>query len=129
MSGSLEAALDLVRDWGASDAAVAVVGADGIVAWVGNPARPAEWASVTKLVTAYAVLRAVERGSIGLDEPFGPSGETVRHVLAHASSLLHGAELPPHPRLDLDLDLDARPDRAPASTSAERSSLREPGGG
>jgi CubicO group peptidase (beta-lactamase class C family) len=87
MSGSLGAALEAVRGWGADDAAVSVIGADGIVASVGDVARLAEWASVTKLVTAYAVLRAVERHTIDLDEPFGPRGATVRHLLAHASGL------------------------------------------
>ena len=87
MSGSFEAALDLVDGWRADHAAVALVGADGIVASVGNRARSAEWASVTKLVTAYAVLRGLERGEIAFDEPFGPPGATVRHLLAHASGL------------------------------------------
>jgi CubicO group peptidase (beta-lactamase class C family) len=87
MSGSLDAALEHVRGWGADQAAVAVIGADGIVASVGDPAGLAEWASVTKLVTAYAVLRAIERDAIALDEPFGPPGATVRHLLAHASGL------------------------------------------
>lgn len=87
MTGSLEAALEQVGDWGADHAAVAVLSADGIVASIGDPARHAEWASVTKLVTAYAVLRGVECGDIALDEPFGPSGATVRHLLAHASGL------------------------------------------
>ena len=61
MSGSLEAALGHVRGWGAEQATVAVVGSDGIEASVGDPVAPAGWASVTKLVTAYAVLRAIER--------------------------------------------------------------------
>ena len=87
MTGSLGAALEHVRGWGADHAAVAVIGADGITASVGELARPAEWASVTKLVTAYAVLRWVERGEIALDEPFGPPGATVHHLLAHASGL------------------------------------------
>ena len=87
MSGSLEAALELVRGWGAGHAAAAVVGADEVVASVGDPASLAEWASVTKLVTAYAVLRAVERGDIALEEPYGPPAATVRHLLAHASGL------------------------------------------
>ena len=87
MSGSLDAALGHVRDWGAGRAAVAVIGVEGIVALVGDPAAPAEWASVTKLVTAYAVLRAIERETIALDEPLGPPGATVHHVLAHASGL------------------------------------------
>jgi CubicO group peptidase (beta-lactamase class C family) len=42
---------------------------------------------VTKLVTALAVLDAVEEGVIDLDEPAGPPGATVRHLLAHASGL------------------------------------------
>jgi CubicO group peptidase (beta-lactamase class C family) len=45
------------------------------------------WASVTKPVTALATLVAVEEGSLSLDEPAGPRGSTVRHLLAHASGL------------------------------------------
>jgi CubicO group peptidase (beta-lactamase class C family) len=45
------------------------------------------WASVTKLLTAYAALIAAEEGVIDLDEPAGPEGSTVRHLLAHASGL------------------------------------------
>src|SRR2546423_3877874 len=45
------------------------------------------WASVTKLVTALAALVAAEEGVIDLDEPAGPEGSTVRHLLAHASGL------------------------------------------
>ena len=45
------------------------------------------WASVTKLVTAMAVLVAAEEGTVDLDEPAGPRGSTVRHLLAHASGL------------------------------------------
>jgi CubicO group peptidase (beta-lactamase class C family) len=42
---------------------------------------------VTKLVTALAALVAAEEGTIDLDEPAGPEGSTVRHLLAHASGL------------------------------------------
>ena len=45
------------------------------------------WASVTKPATALAVLVAVEEGTLDLDEPAGPPGSTVRHLLAHASGL------------------------------------------
>jgi CubicO group peptidase (beta-lactamase class C family) len=45
------------------------------------------WASVTKLVTALAVLISADRGLLDLDEPAGPPGATVRHLLAHASGL------------------------------------------
>ena len=44
-------------------------------------------ASVTKLLSAYATLVAVEERTVDLDEPAGPPGSTVRHLLAHASGL------------------------------------------
>ena len=45
------------------------------------------WASVTKPITALAALVAAEEGTIELDEPAGPPGSTMRHLLAHASGL------------------------------------------
>ena len=36
---------------------------------------------------ALAALAAAEEGSIDLDEPAGPPGATIRHLLAHASGL------------------------------------------
>jgi CubicO group peptidase (beta-lactamase class C family) len=45
------------------------------------------WASVSKLLTGLAVLVAVEEGTVDLDEPAGPEGSTLRHLLAHASGL------------------------------------------
>ena len=52
------------------------------------------WASVTKLLTACAVLVAAEEGILDLDEPAGPAGSTVRHLLAHASGLPFEGESP-----------------------------------
>ena len=54
---------------------------------VGPTDQPFRWASVTKLLTALAALDAVQRGLLGLDEPAGPPGSTVRHLLSHASGL------------------------------------------
>ena len=45
------------------------------------------WASVTKPATALATLVAAEEGILDLDDPAGPPGSTVRHLLAHASGL------------------------------------------
>lgn len=42
---------------------------------------------MTKLLVALAALDAVERGLVDLDEPAGPPGSTIRHLLAHASGL------------------------------------------
>ncbi len=53
----------------------------------GERERSFRWASVTKLLTTYAALVAAEEGTIDLDAPAGPSGSTVRHLLAHASGL------------------------------------------
>ena len=64
-----------------------MVGPGGILATHGDPAHRYRWASVTKLATAWAVLSARDRGLLTLDEPAGPAGSTVRHLLAHASGL------------------------------------------
>ena len=68
-------------------AAVAVVAADGSVTAAGDTTVVLPWASVSKLVTTLAVLVAVEEESVGLDDPAGPPGATLRHLLAHASGL------------------------------------------
>jgi CubicO group peptidase (beta-lactamase class C family) len=44
-------------------------------------------ASVSKPVVALAVMVAAEEGILDLDEAAGPSGSTVRHLLAHTSGL------------------------------------------
>lgn len=74
--------------WPAPEARAAVVGAGGQVLDAdGDTAAGAPWASVTKLATALAVLVAVEEETVSLDDPAGPFGSTVRHLLAHASGL------------------------------------------
>jgi CubicO group peptidase (beta-lactamase class C family) len=56
--------------------------------WAQGPrSQEFRWASVTKLVTATAILVAAEEGIVDLDEPAGPEDSTVRHLLAHASGL------------------------------------------
>ncbi|MGH8776157.1 MAG: serine hydrolase domain-containing protein [Jiangellaceae bacterium] len=80
--------MQLIDDWPADNAAAAVVSAEGDVAATrGDTAHEFRLASVTKLLTAYAALIAVEEGVVELDEPAGPPGATVRHLLAHASGL------------------------------------------
>ena len=46
-----------------------------------------ELASVSKVLSAIVVHIAVEEGTVGLDDPAGPDGSAVRHLLAHASGL------------------------------------------
>jgi CubicO group peptidase (beta-lactamase class C family) len=79
-------ALDLVSSWPVDTVAVAVVDRTGVVAATGPP-TPLPWASVTKPVTALTVLAAVRDGVVSLDDPAGPPGATIRHLLAHASGI------------------------------------------
>jgi CubicO group peptidase (beta-lactamase class C family) len=80
-------ALKQIEEWGADNAAAGVLNRDGIIAWHGDEAHEFRWASVTKPVTALAVLIAVEEGVVDVDEAAGPPDSTVRHLLAHASGL------------------------------------------
>ena len=87
MTTELDTALAAIDGWGAAHAAVALASADRVIGQHGDPWRVFRWASLTKLATALAILTAVEDGSVDLDEPAGPPGSTVRHLLAHASGL------------------------------------------
>ncbi len=80
-------ALRAVEGWGAGTAAAGAARASGVVATHGPREQALPWASVTKLLTGLAVLVAVEEGTVDLDEPAGPPGSTLRHLLAHASGL------------------------------------------
>ncbi len=80
-------ALRQIDAWPAPNAAAGVAGADRVIATHGDAEAVYKWASVTKSATALAALVAAEEGIIDLDEPAGPPGSTVRHLLAHASGL------------------------------------------
>src|SRR5438552_15132012 len=80
--------LSMIDTWSAEHAAVAVVDAGGTVLGSYGPQDHVfALASVTKPLVAYAALIAVEEGAIELDQPAGPPGATVRHLLAHTSGL------------------------------------------
>jgi CubicO group peptidase (beta-lactamase class C family) len=77
-------ALALLDSWGADTAAAAVVTATGVIGAHGPVDAVLRIASITKLLTAYATLVAVEEGTVGLDDAVGQPGATARHLLAHA---------------------------------------------
>jgi CubicO group peptidase (beta-lactamase class C family) len=73
--------------WDVPFAAAGVTDARVTIASYGEARRPVRLASVSKPVTAFALLVAVEEGVLDLDAPAGPPGSTLRHLLAHASGL------------------------------------------
>ncbi|MEW1792055.1 MULTISPECIES: serine hydrolase domain-containing protein [Streptomyces] len=82
--------LAMIENWPVPTAAAAVVRADGTVSGSHGPASHRfPLASVTKPLAAYAVLVAYEEGAVELDEPAGPEGSTVRHLLSHTSGLAY----------------------------------------
>ncbi|GGN92179.1 serine hydrolase domain-containing protein [Nocardia rhizosphaerihabitans] len=75
-----------VQHWPVAHAAAAVVTAGGVTT-TGDTERVFRLASVTKPLVAYATLVAIEEGAVELDQPAGPPGSTVRHLLAHTSGV------------------------------------------
>ena len=80
-------ALRQIDSWPAEHTAAGVANAGGMLGEHGDVGHRLGWGSVTKLLVAYAALIAAEEGALDLDEPAGPEGSTVRHLLAHASGL------------------------------------------
>lgn len=78
-------ALSTIDGWPVEGAAAIVVRSGEAVGGHGEVDRRFALASVTKPLVALAVLVATEEGALGLDEPAGPPGATVRHLLAHAA--------------------------------------------
>lgn len=75
-----------IDSWPSTHAASAVVAADGTVLGShGDAGHRFALASVTKLLSSYAFLVALEEGAFELDTPAGPPGSTVKHLLAHTS--------------------------------------------
>lgn len=68
-------------------ALVGVTDPDGTLAVQGDPHTVMPLASVTKPLTAWGTLIAVERGLVALDDPAGPEGSTVLNLLDHTSGL------------------------------------------
>lgn len=84
----LAPAVRRVLDWPVDHVGAAVVAADGtVLATAGDTDREFGLASVTKLLSAYAALVAVEEGAVDWDDAAGPEGATVRHLIAHTSGL------------------------------------------
>jgi CubicO group peptidase (beta-lactamase class C family) len=79
--------LDAVTTWPVQNAAAAVITPAGVMETAGDTTHGFRLASVSKVITAWAVLIATEEGIVSLDDAVGPPGATLRHLLAHASGL------------------------------------------
>jgi CubicO group peptidase (beta-lactamase class C family) len=81
-------ALQLVETWPVDHVSAASVVFAGSAApsvhTIGDRHRSYRLASIAKPITAWAVLVACEEGIVGLDDPVGQPGCTLRHLLAHA---------------------------------------------
>ena len=87
-------ALRQIDTWDVPFAAAGVTRADATIATRGDTRHAVRLASVSKPVSALATLVAAEEGVVDLDEPAGPPGSTVRHLLAHASGLPFDGAVP-----------------------------------
>ncbi len=97
----LDDAVAQIDAWEVPHPAAVVCGPDGLTVERGETERSQRVASVTKVAAAMAVWVAVEEETVALDEPAGPDGSTVRHLLAHTSGLAfdrHTALAPPGTR-------------------------------
>jgi CubicO group peptidase (beta-lactamase class C family) len=84
-------ALHLVTAWPVDHVAAAVVTPDGADT-IGDPERIYWLASLSKPVTAWAIMVAHEEGTVDIDAPLRlagtPEGATLRHLLAHAGGYM-----------------------------------------
>jgi CubicO group peptidase (beta-lactamase class C family) len=82
---SLSSILATIDEWPVPHAAAAVVQRGSAIAVHGETDRPFRLASISKVITAWTCLIAVEEGSVSLDDAVGPPESTLRHCLAHAA--------------------------------------------
>src|ERR687888_193739 len=112
------AAVDVLRQvesWPPETVVVGVLRDGEVVGSHGPSERIFRWASVTKLVTAVAVLVAAEEGAVDLDEAAGPPGSTAHGLHGSLDDLL---------RFGIELQ---RPSLIAPETLAEATSVQFPG--
>lgn len=77
-------AFDLARQWPAPNVAVVVIDNNDNLHTHGDTSMVFHLTSISKVMTAWATLIAVEDGSVSLEDPVGQDGCTLRHLLSHA---------------------------------------------
>lgn len=77
---------DLIEDWPAPElTGLAVTTPTETVGVAGDTSRVSRIASISKICAGMTAMVAIEEGTIGLGDPAGPPGSTVRHLLAHGA--------------------------------------------
>lgn len=87
-------AFELIAAWPVDNVAAAVIDRSGEIHLYGDESREFRLASVSKVITAWAVLVACEEGTLSLDDVVGQDGCTVRHLLAHAGGYAYEGDAP-----------------------------------
>ena len=84
-------ALHLVTAWPVDHVAAAIITPDGVDT-IGDNDRVYWLASLSKPITAWAIMVAHEEGTVDIDAPLrlpgAPEGATLRHLLAHAGGYM-----------------------------------------
>ena len=83
--------LDLLDEFGFEAAAI-VLGPEGERERRGDVTRIRPWRSVTKTLTGYGAVLALQEGRADLADEAGPPGATLRHLLSHASGYFYESE-------------------------------------
>ena len=78
-------ALSTCRTWPVDRVSAGVTDRTAVRATIGDETSTYRLASLSKVLTSWAILVAVEEGSVSLADEVGPPGSTLRHCLAHAS--------------------------------------------
>ena len=87
-------AFDLAREWPATNTSICVIDRHGRQLKFGDTSRISRIASVSKLLTAWATLVAVEEGSTNLATQVGQRDCTLAHLLAHAGGYSFDGAVP-----------------------------------
>lgn len=87
-------ALRLTASWPVPNVAAALVDRAGRVHTAGDTGRSFRIASISKMLVGWTALVAVEEGIVGLDDPYGQEGCTLRHLLAHAGGYAFDGAVP-----------------------------------
>ena len=87
-------AFDLVHEWPASNTSICVIDRRGVAHTFGDTTRTSRIASISKLITAWATLIAIEDSSTSLDAKVGQQDCTLAHLLSHAGGYSFDGTVP-----------------------------------